>query len=455
LQLAYGIWASKGIKNIDGFSVASRSFGPWVIFATLSASFIGGGFSLGNAEKVFTFGIANIVALWGFSLKEMLVAKFLSPKIINFPKAISVGDILETNYGKTGKLTAGIFGTMLCIGILSAQVLAIGYVFNLFLGVSQTTGALLGCTIIIIYSTVGGMLAVVKTDIIQFIVLAIGLPLTLIFGINACGGVDNIIANIPASRFNIPAEGHSWLAFFSLFCSFILGETLVPPYVQRLCIGKDTKAVQKGTMMAGIFSIPFFTVTGLIGLVALHLNPELDPNLAIPYVVNESVPVILKGIVIAGIISIAMSSADSFLNAASVSIVNDIIQPLRTNKLSDSRELLFAKIATAVCGILSVILALNFNSILGLLMYAYDFWSPIVLMPLLLTIIGKNIQTKSFVSGAVIGLIIMVVWNRILNQPYEINALPIAVFANGMTIYMVEKLSKMQTQQLSSEYNYS
>ena len=138
--LALGIFAGKGIKNINQFSVAGRSFGAWIIFATLSASFIGGGFSLGNAEKVFLFGIVNIFALWGFSFKEILVSQFIAPKMYKYPEAISVGDIMSRNYGKIAKILTGIFSVILCAGILGAQVGAIGYIFNIFLKIPQIYG---------------------------------------------------------------------------------------------------------------------------------------------------------------------------------------------------------------------------------------------------------------------------------------------------------------------------
>ena len=92
--LAVGLWAGRRQRSLVEYAVVGRSFGPFVIFATMSASFIGGGFSTGNAEKVFLFGIANIVGLWGFSLKEILVALYIAPKMDRFPTAISVGDIM-------------------------------------------------------------------------------------------------------------------------------------------------------------------------------------------------------------------------------------------------------------------------------------------------------------------------------------------------------------------------
>ena len=183
IVLAVGLLSGKGMKSLQEFSVSHRSYTSFVIFATLSASFIGGGFSIGNAEKVYRFGIANIIALWGFSLKEILVAKYIAPRMDNFPNVISAGDIMERGYGKLAKVVTGFFSVFLCAGIVGAQVGAMGLIFKVFLGIEPIWGILIGCGIVIAYSTIGGMRAVVLTDIIQFCVLAIGLPAALIFGI--------------------------------------------------------------------------------------------------------------------------------------------------------------------------------------------------------------------------------------------------------------------------------
>ena len=136
--LGLGIWAGRRVKDLNQFSVAGRSFGPWIIFATLSASFIGGGFSVGNAEKCFTFGLVSIFALWGFSLKEILVARFIAPRMAEYPDAISVGDIMKQRYGVVGQVVTGIMSVIVCAGILGAQVGAIGIIFNVFLEVRSS-----------------------------------------------------------------------------------------------------------------------------------------------------------------------------------------------------------------------------------------------------------------------------------------------------------------------------
>ena len=379
--LIVGISAGRGVKSLERFSVAGRNYPSFIVFATLSASFIGGGFTMGNAEKVFTVGIVNIFALWGFSLKELLVARYIAPRMDRFSNAISVGDIMQQAYGKIGKVVAGVFGMTLCAGILGAQVGAMGYMFNVFMGIDFFWGVIIGFGIVISYSTVGGMAAVVLTDVMQFVVLGIGIPATLAVGVYALGGWDAVAAAVPPDHFRLLGD-MSVPAFISLFLTFLLGETLVPPYVQRLLIGRDTKSVRRGTMWSGLFSIPFFAVTGLIGLVAYAYLPSLDSNLALPYVIQQALPVGLKGLVVAAVISVVMSSADSFLNAAAVAFSHDVLAPLRKNPLSARAQLWMVRAANALVGILAVIFAVAIESVLDILIYAYHFWSPIILPPL-------------------------------------------------------------------------
>ena len=427
---ALGIWGGKGVKTLSQFSVAGRSYGTFIIFATLSASFIGGGFSMGNAEKVFLFGIVNIFALWGFSLKEILVASFIAPRMGKYPDAISVGDIMKKNYGKTGMVVSGIMAFAVCAGSLGAQVGATGYIFNIFLGIPRFHSILIGCGIVIAYSTVGGMRSVVLTDVVQFVILAIGIPLTLILGINHVGGWSVMISSVPNTHFTFPGTGKTMAQFIALFLAFVFGETLVPPYVQRLFLSKKSSHTVKATLFSGIFSIPFFAVTGFIGIVALTIKPDLDPNSAMPFVISTVLPIGLKGLVIAGVISIVMSSADSFLNSASIAITHDVVEPLRKKRMSVSRELLFVRVINLFTGVVAIIFAVKIKSILDILLYSYNFWSPIILVPLTLAILGLKTDVRHFVAGALSGVLGVAIWNFVLKNPGGLDGLIIGLFCN-------------------------
>jgi len=435
--LGLGLWAGREQKNLADYAVVGRSYGPLVIFATMSASFIGGGFSTGNAANVFLFGIANIVGLWGFSLKEILVARFIAPKMDRFPDAISVGDIMATAYGRAGRVITGLCALFLCAGIVGAQVGAMGLVFNEFYGIDRRWGIAIGCGIVIAYTTFGGMRAVVATDVVQFCILAIGMPLVLIFGVAFVGGVDALIAAVPADRVQIPGGHYEWSGMIALVLVFMFGETLVPPYVQRLLVGKTSRDAARGTFLAGLFSIPFFAVSGLIGLVALAIDPTLDSNLALPHVVDTVLPPVLKGLVIAAVISIVMSSADSFLNSASIAFINDVYAPLRPKPLGSRQALRLAMLVTFVVGALSVVFALAIESILDILIYAYTYWAPAILVPLVATVYGYRKGVPAFIAGVAVGLVVATLWDSALGQPGQIPGLVVGVFANLVVFSLV------------------
>ncbi|MFP4472509.1 MAG: sodium:solute symporter [Candidatus Omnitrophota bacterium] len=402
--ICIGFITGRRVKNIADFAVAGKNYGTLIIFATLSASFIGGGFSTGNAEKVFTYGIANIFFLFGFSLQIILVSLFIAPKMDRYNDAITTGDIIGSHYGRSAKIITGVLSVLVCAGILGAQVGAMGYIFNVFTGIPRMWGIMIGCSIVILYSTLGGMKAVVASDILQFVILAVGIPLTLFLSIGHAGGIGEVMARLPETHFSLMGGRFTPTAFISLFLTFLLGETLVPPYVQRLLLSRDARKTAKGTFYSGLFSLPFFVVTGLIGLVALALNPAMNPNHAMPYVILTALPVGISGIVIVAMISIIMSSADSFLNSASVAIVNDIAVPLKKGSLSDQQQLKYAKITNLAVGVFSVVFALSIESILDILIYAYNFWAPIILVPLVSAVIGLKVTPRHFFAGALGGI---------------------------------------------------
>ncbi len=403
LILGVGIWVSKSVKNLDDFSTGNRSYGAFVIFATLSSSFIGGGFTNGLAEKVFTMGLVYVVALWGFSAKEILVATLIAPRMTPFKDAISVGDIMGQLYGRNAKILTGVAAGLVCAGIAGAQFAAFGYILNVLTGADATIGIILGTIVVVIYAAMGGMKSVVANDVIHFCVLIVALPLVLLFGIKHAGGVSHIIESVPVDHLSFFGS-LSTLTVIGLFLNFFFGETLVPPYVQRLLIGRNFKETAKGTLWSGLLSIPFFLLIGVIGLTAITLSPGLDPNLALPYVINQVMPVGIKGLAIAGMMAVVMSSADSFLNAAAISITHDVLKPLCRNGLAPNIELRWSRIVTIIVGALGAMFALTTKSALDILLVAYNFWTPFILVPLVAGIFGYRASSRAFWWGCIAGI---------------------------------------------------
>lgn len=437
-----GIFASTHIKSLRDYSTSNRKYGAFVLMATLSASFIGGGFSTGNASKVATLGIGNILALCGFSISIFIVGKFIVPKIKPFEKAISCGEIMKAAYGKRAQLFTGIFGMLLCAGILGAQIGAIGYIFNIFLGLPSMYGIMIGFGIVLFYSTIGGMRSIVATDVIQFVSLGIGMPLLLFYSIRLTGGVDHIIAETPPELFHI-TNGYSTVGFISLFLTLALGEALVPPYVQRLLMGRNLKTTSRGTIYSSLISVPFFIITGLIGLVGAvyFAGTEINTDSIMQSMIKVAAPVGIKGIIIAGMFSIVMSSADSFLNSASVLLVNDVIIPLKSKSLTTQQTLNTARAFTLLIGLIAVLLAVLIPNLLDILIFSYTFWSPVILFPLAMALLSIKANSVTFYASMIAGAVVTIIWSYVLQNPFELDGTIAGFLVNAVTFLFVRKMT--------------
>ena len=440
--LLLGIFAGRKNNDIETFSVAGRNMPFFLVFATIAAAFIYQNTTIGNAEKVFLFGIYNIFALFGFSLKEILIAKYIAPQMVYHSDCLTVGDIMEKHYGKLAKILTGLLSLVVSTIILSVQITVIGYLINIFFDIEIIYGIIIGTGLIVIYSAVGGLKSIMYTHLLQVIMIAISIPLILYFGVTELDGWSNIISVIPIKNLHILGN-ISLIGFISLFLSFMLGEVLLPPYVQRLLSSNNPKTVSRAVLLNGIFSLLIFITTGLIGLVAYALFPTMEATAAIPLIVMTLMPIGVKGIVITGIISITLSSADSFLNSAAVSATNDILKPTFFD--SDAVGSIWtARILTIIIGIIAAVLSLFITNLVDVLLYSYILWTPILLVPLIFAILEIKASKKQFYQSALAGIIGVSVWSYWLQNPFEINGLLIGFLASLIT-FMTLNLTDKKT----------
>lgn len=412
ITLILGIWVGRNVGSAEAYKTGGRKYPAWVIFTTLSASFIGGGFTLGLAEKTYLYGLLYIAIIFGFSLKEILIGLFIAPRMQAFRSVTTIGDIMEHAFGRPAKIITGLASVLVCGGIIGAQIAACGSIIHTFLGPPPAIGALLASSIVIIYSTVGGMKSVIAVDILHFFVFTIILPLVLFFGLQELGGAETFIKNFSEIKF---AEAHTLdlKAFLILFASFFLGETLIPPYIQRLLIGKTTKDARNGTLWSGLFSIVFFSMIGLIGVVALMLAPHIKSPSALPYVIQMVMPVGLKGLAIAALLAVILSSVDSFLNSIAIACAHDVLQPLGLMWKSKNQDLLTSRIVTLVIGTIAIVISLNLSSSIDILLYSYQFWTPFILTPFVAAIFGVRSTSSVFIVSTLTGILGVILWNYI------------------------------------------
>ena len=422
-----GIFQGQKIRSLKEFSVSTRKYGLFVLFASLSASFIGGGFSVGNAAEVFKRGIGNIAALFGFSVGQILIGRFIVAKAEFPPGATSPGMIMRKSYGRPGQITTGICSTMLNIGLLGAQIAAIGAMFNVLLHVPFIAGVIIGFAVILVYSTAGGLKAIIVAEVIEFLLLAVGLPVLLIYSVYYAGGVKGVIEKVPEAYFDIFNESGP-REHISLFLALTTGEALTPTFIQRLLVGRDRKTIASATVISGIISIPVFIITGFVGLCAYAVNSNLNPELAMPYMVMKALPVGIKGLVISSMLAVVMSSADGCLASASIGIVSDIIEPLSRRKPGQKASLKIVRISNLVIGVMAMLLAIFMKDVFGILVFSYSAWSPVILVSLVAALLGIRAGRKAFAASAAGGAAASIIWTYVAVQPLGIEGATVGFF---------------------------
>lgn len=408
LTLYIGVKQSRKIHNLRDYAIADKNFPLPVLVATLSATLIGGGSTIGIVEKIYHVGIIFMVILIGDPIQKLIMAKYIAPQFQRFQNMISVGDIIGSKFGRSSQIITGFAGSLFMAGLLGGQMNAMGHVFSSLTGLSQIQSILIGSTIVLIYSTFGGIRAVTITDIFQFSILIITVPMICNIALQDLGGYTALFEKVPASHISwTPREGKLIKYMVTLIVMAI--PFLAPDIVQRMLMAKDTKQISLTMKISALISVPFYIVVGMVGLIILAINPTLAPSEAFPYLIQYLLPVGIKGIAIAGIMAVIMSTADSILNAASVVFVHDFLKPLKP-KLTSKQELNYAKVATLVIGCLAVGVAIKAKTIIDIVLGSLNLWGPVVVIPLYTAIFNLNVQKRSFILGALYGVGTYGIW---------------------------------------------
>jgi len=266
ITLIIGLLASRKIKSFKEYAIGNRDLPTIVIGMTISATLIGGGSSLGTATEVFKFGIIVMVAKYGVSLGALIIAFFIVPKMEKFLGMLSVGEIMGAMYGKAARVITGIAGMLLCTGRVAAQVMALGFVVRYLFGFSEIIGIVSGALIVIIYSSLGGVRSVVFTDVLQFIALAVTIPIILNTGLKWVDGYSGLFKLLPTKHLTIFPDFQMFIKYLVVFF-YMATPMLTPPFTQRILMSRDIDQAKRSFIFMACTDFLFTTIAGFIGLI--------------------------------------------------------------------------------------------------------------------------------------------------------------------------------------------
>ncbi len=417
-----GISAFKKTSSNETFYSSNGNNGIFSTIAVMTSGFVGGGYSVGNAAKCYEYGINYSFAVCGFSVGMILFSFLVLPKIN--PKGQTVGEVIEYSYGKNSRKFTAFFSFLYCLGMLSAQLATLNIIISEFFEISGVLSSVISAVLIILYSTAGGMNAVVKTDTAQFAVLMIGLPLLFVFSVINAGGVGEIATVTTEKSLNI-------CEFVSLFIAFAVGEMVTPQLVQKLKITKKRNNFKIALILSSLISAVLFVIIGATGICAHNFITEVNhQNLLITTAIIV-MPTGLKGFVGASLCAVLITSADTALNSAAAAVSNDLLE---------KKSIKTARTANVIIGILAMITVMIIPNVIELLMISYKFWCPVVFAQLLFALKGKRSNELLFTLPAISGLLTVIIWDTLLNSPFGISSVSVGSAVNVISFTITKRL---------------
>ena len=399
-----GFYASTKIKSSADYAVAGRSMKFPVLCGTLIGTTIGAAATMGKAGKAYEAGFAVLYASIAYMLGYVLMAFFASR--LRAANIDSMPDVLQRRYGKTMRVVGAVILLLTAIPVVGIQLSACGLIVTQFLpdlGIGFTGAVVIAALVIVVYTLLGGLLAVAFTDLMQvgimFLGIGIMLPLLLLFEV---GDLDALKAVLVS-----PVEG--WLggldlaytlSFFPVFTAIVL---IDPSVWQRIAAAKCAEDLRPAMFLtAGFFGFWSVLVVGL-GVVAFNLYPGLsEADLAIPQMIVDYMPPVLKGICLAAIIALIMSTGDSMLLICGTTVSWDIVRVLRPGT-QDKTLLLISRLVILVIGIVSVFFALLRIPLFEVNFMALGIFVSGLFMPVMGAIFYRHATTIGAVCATALG----------------------------------------------------
>jgi high affinity choline transporter 7 len=373
-------------NDADGMMLAGRNLPLYVAVFTMSATWVGGGFINGTAEYTATQGLVWVQAPWGYALSLVIGGLFFA-RTMRRRRYRTMLDPLTERYGR--KLTAILFLPALTGELFwtAAILTALGATFGTVLGIDLTTAILLSATIAVAYTALGGLWAVAMTDVVQLLILFVGLALIVPFALNFTGGLAATwtsyreVFGAAASPFpSREALGESYWTWWDYALLLVFGGIPWQVYFQRVLAARDEDTAVRLSLIAGVVCLLAAVAPVLIGMVSatvdwsmLAAGPPPDASATLPWVVRYLTHPVVAVIGLGAVAAAVMSSVDSSVLSASSMGVWNVYKPLLRPDLPDDRLATLIQRCIWIVGTAATLIAFQVQSVYALWFLCSDF----------------------------------------------------------------------------------
>jgi len=418
VTIAIGLWAAKRVKTTADFAIAGRHLPLVMIVTTTFATWFGSETVLGIPAKFVQGGLSGVVEdPFGAGTCLILVGLFFASKLYKMT-LLTISDYYRERYGRAVEVVCSLIIILSYLGWVSAQVTALGLVFNLLSdgAISVPLGMVLGTASILAYTLFGGMWSVAVTDFIQMIILVVGLSIIAGFASDLAGGSDKVLAlAVSKDLFKFwPEPSFKQIAFFiAAAMTMMLGSIPQQDVFQRVMSAKNVGAATKGPVIGGVCYILFAFVPMFLVVSALIIMPETaaalikdDPQKVIPTLVMTKMPFAMQVIFFGALLSALKSTASATLLAPSVTFVENIWRQFYP-RVSDRQELMTMRIAVLLFSacVCTYAIASQGTPIYDMVSGAYQITLVGAFVPLLAGLYWSRATTQGAVFSIVLGVL--------------------------------------------------
>jgi len=423
ITIAIGLWAAKRVKNTADFAIAGRHLPLIMIVTTTFATWFGSETVLGIPAKFVQGGLNGIVEdPFGAGTCLILVGLFFAGKLYKMT-LLTISDYYRERYGRVIEVACSLIIILSYLGWVSAQVTALGLVFNVLSGgaISPPVGMVIGTVSILAYTLFGGMWSVAVTDFIQMIILVIGLFVLAVFAGNQAGGADKVIALATSKELFkfLPEPSFKEVVFFvAAGITMMLGSIPQQDVFQRVMSAKNVEAATKGPVIGGVCYIIFAFVPMFLATSALIIMPEQaatlikeDPQKVLPTLVLEKMPFIMQVLFFGALLSAIKSTASATLLAPSVTFVENIWRQFFP-RVSDKQELRTMRITVLIFSacVCAYAMALQGTPIYDMVSGAYQVTLVGAFVPLVAGLYWTRATTQGAIFSIVLGILTWVLF---------------------------------------------
>jgi len=416
-SIGIGLYAATRVHSARDFAVAGRSLPLYVVVATVFATWFGSETVLGIPARFLEGGLGAVVEdPFGSSACLVLVGLFFAARLYKMD-LLTIGDFYRRRYGPTVEVITSLVIVVSYLGWVSAQMVALGLVFNVLSAgaMSMQAGILLGASIVVLYTMFGGMFSVAWTDFMQMVLIVLGL-LYIAWDVGAeAGGVAAVLAHArEAGKLRLlPAPAlRDVLWFLGAAVTMMLGSIPQQDVFQRVTSARTSKVAAWGAVIGGVSYFFFAFVPLFLAYAASLLDPEMvrehlhkDAQHILPNLILGHTPLLAQIAFFGALLSAIMSTASGTLLAPSVTFTENVLRRFLAKDLSDRRLLWTMRAVVAGFAVLVTLFALESDaSIYEMVGNAYKVTLAGAFVPLVFGLYWKRATTAGALLSVLFGL---------------------------------------------------